>query len=168
MVALGFEKQARSLSLGFPLRAICFVGLAGFILLGPALPQVLGMHMMLVRPWIMYSGVGVGVLKGEFRLIAPGSQPRSLTPLQLLGRQSYPVQFHYEFDRRVFSAGDLGNFAAELCTTLAGGAVLSFDGSVGTRAGWQPLVVDDVCEESAETAAEGRQPFSAVPASSDA
>lgn len=123
---------------------------------------MLSIHSVLFRPWIMYSEVGVGILKGRFIVTVPGGERSEMTPLGLLGLQSYPVQRHYEFDRRVFAALDLKRFAAELCLTLPEGVTLSFDGSVGTRAGWKPLAADDICalDPGDEVAASlPRQPF---------
>ncbi len=49
-----------------PLRRLLFGSLAAFILLVPAMPQLLGVHSPILRPWVMYSGVGFGLLQGEF------------------------------------------------------------------------------------------------------
>ena len=46
-------------------RRLAFLLLAGFILLTPALPQLFGVQGMFLRQWTMFSGVGVGLLKGE-------------------------------------------------------------------------------------------------------
>ena len=103
------------------LRGVAFAVVALFILLAPAAFQVFGVNHLLLRPWIMYSGAGIGLLKGEFRIAAPGKPVVVRTPLQLLGRERYPFQRHYEFDRRVFEPGDLKRFAAEACAALPAG-----------------------------------------------
>jgi len=126
-------------------RGVAFAAIGLFILLAPAAFQVFGVNHLLLRPWIMYSGAGIGLLKGEFRIAEPGRPVAVRTPLQLLGLDRYPFQRHYEFDRRVFEPGDLKRFAAEACAKLPAGATLSFDGVVGTRDGWKPLHASDVC-----------------------
>jgi hypothetical protein len=124
-----------------------FWTLAGFILLTPAVWQVFGHHSIWLRPWVMYSGVGVGILDGTFVLRTPDGAPREMTPLEALGLERYPPIHHYAFDRRVGEDGRLDAFAGQLCETLPPGARLSFEGYVGTREGWRALSVEDVCIE---------------------
>lgn len=123
------------------------LGLSLLIVLGPAVGQVFGLHKMLLREWIMFSGSGVGVLKGSFTLRHPGGTVTSLTPLDVLGLTRYPSDPPDVFGKLVFSESDLRSYGARLCDSHAG--TLSFHGSVGTRQGWRPLAAEDICARPA-------------------
>lgn len=133
-------------------RAVLMVGLGLLIVLGPAVGQVFGRHTILLREWIMFSGSGVGVLKGSFTLRHADGTATSLTPLAVLGLTRYPSDPPDMFGRLVFSTDDLRVYAARLCASPAG--VLSYRGSVGTRQGWRPLAVDDICALPMPTASD--------------
>lgn len=126
-------------------RDLCFAALAAFILAAPAAWQVFGYKSVLLRPWIMYSGVGVGVLKGTFTVHPPDGPAVELTPLDLLDLPAYPAIRHYEFANRVEDAEDMAAFAAPFCAAMVPGGRLSFRGAAGTRQGWQAMEVRDVC-----------------------
>lgn len=126
-------------------RRVVFGLLAAFILLGPAPGQLFGKHSPWLREWVMYSGVGVGILDGSFTASQEDGTQTVYSPLQVAGLDSYPMIKHYYFDNRVFVPEDLGKFAANLCETLEPGGQLAFDGYVGTRQGWQVLKQDNVC-----------------------
>ena len=147
MASLGTARESipaeRRLRTG--LRRAAFCALALFIALGPMFPQVFGVRSPAFRPWTMFSGVGVGILKGNFRIEEPQGQVRELAPLELLGLERYPRIRHFHFEHRVRDADDLRKFAAGFCAGLEPGARLSFDGHVGTRNGWRPLAGEDLC-----------------------
>lgn len=124
-------------------RTVLLVGLSLFIVFGPAVGQVFGRHTLLLREWIMFSGSGVGVLKGSFTLRHADGTATSLTPLAVLGLTRYPSDPPDVFGRLVLADDDLRAYAAPLCDSRAG--TLSFHGWVGTRQGWRPLAADDVC-----------------------
>lgn len=132
-------------SISARLRELAFLGIAVFILLGPAAAQVLHYKTFWLRGWVMYSEVGVGVLKGQFHLFSPGEKPRELSPLKVLGLDQYPFLRHYEFDRRVNTPQDLKRFAEAFCNGLRPGQTLSYRGQVGTRQGWRVFEVEDIC-----------------------
>lgn len=125
-------------------RLLAFCAIAAFVLLAPMFPHVFNIHGKLLRPWMMYSDVGVGLLKGDFRIEQAGAT-RTVAPLELMGLERYPRLRHYRFEQRVLHDGDLGRIAATYCATLPAGARLSFGGAVGTRNGWRPLKADDLC-----------------------
>ena len=53
-------------------RRLAFLLIAVFILLAPAMPQVLGVNSVFFRPWTMFSGVGVGAAERYVRRDRPG------------------------------------------------------------------------------------------------
>ena len=121
------------------------VALSLFIALGPAAGQIFGMHCAVLREWVMFSGSGIGVLKGRFVLHHAQGPDQVMTPLELLGLRHYPDAPPDEFDRLVFEDADLKTAAAAVCRQHTDMSRLSFHGWVGTRQGWRPLDVDDVC-----------------------
>ena len=127
-------------------RTAAVVVIGAYIVLSPLAKQILGVNTVLLRQWAMFSGVGVGILKGSFEVRGP--EPRSLTPLELLGFDRYPLILHYQFPDRVFRDEDLPRVAARFCATLQPGETVSFDGWVGTRHGWRRLELHDVCSAS--------------------
>jgi hypothetical protein len=125
-------------------RRAAFAVLAAFILLGPAPGHLFGVHSVLLREWIMFSGAGVGLLKGQFTLHRAGGAV-TLSPLEAGALPSYLA---LPIERRVYTPADLKTFAARICGDVRETARLSFEGSVGTFTGWQELTVDDVCNAS--------------------
>ena len=137
------DAAARPQGLAPTSRRAVFAILAAFILLGPAPGHLFGVHTMLLREWVMFSGAGVGLLKGSFTLHRPDVAV-TLSPLEVAALPSYlALPIH----QRVYAAADLRIFAARICGVTRETARLSFDGSVGTFAGWQALAVHDVCNE---------------------
>lgn len=120
-------------------------GLGLFIVLGPAAGQIFGQHQAYLREWTMFSGAGIGVLKGRFTLHRASEADRQLTPLEFLGLRTYPDAPPDQFDRLVLKMSDLKRDAAALCDGQPEGSRLSFKGWVGTRLGWRALAVEDVC-----------------------
>lgn len=122
-----------------------YLALAAFILIGPGLGQVAGLKSPAIRTWKMYSGVGVGVLRGVFVVTRDGAEIARETPLQVLGLARYPGGEHYDFAARVLAPGDLERLAAPRCAALGPGEVLAYRGEVGGLDGWEPLAADDLC-----------------------
>jgi hypothetical protein len=125
-----------------------FAAVAAFIVLGPAPGQLFGMHSTLLREWKMFSGAGVGLLKGQFTLHRADG-PITMSPLEVAGLSSYLA---LPIDQRVYEPGNLKTFAARVCNDAHETARLSFEGSIGTFSGWQPLSVRDVCGDPAQAA----------------
>ncbi len=136
-------------------RRIGFAVIALFILLAPAAGQIFGVKHLLLREWVMYSGVGVGIPKGEFRIWRGGQPVATLSPLEALELTAYPPVIHYTFPHRILGDDDLPGFAAQLCARLEdhGGDRVSFEGVVGTRQGWRALRHEDLCSKGGETLA---------------
>lgn len=127
-------------------RRAVFAMLAAFILLGPAPGQLFGMHSVLLREWLMFSGAGVGLLKGSFMLHrADGAV--TLSPLEVAALPSYLA---LPLDRRVYEPAALKAFAARICGDGRETARLSFSGSVGAFTGWRRLTAHDVCNDPAQ------------------
>ena len=141
------ETDPRSDALRAQWRRAGFVVCALFILLAPAAGQVFGVHHLLLREWVMYSDVGVGIPRGEFRIWRGDDPVATLSPLEALDLPAYPRVIHYTFAHRVLDDADFPAFAARLCAMLADhhGDRVSFEGAVGTRAGWRHVQHDDLC-----------------------
>lgn len=141
--------DATSRATGFGLKAqrIGFGLIALFILLAPAAGQVFGLHHLLLREWVMYSDVGVGIPKGEFRIWQGDIPVAQLSPLEALELEAYPPVIHYTFAQRILSDEDFPRFAARLCAArdAYGADRVSFEGMVGTRLGWRAASHDDLC-----------------------
>lgn len=129
-------------------RAVMFAVLAAYILLGPWLVQIRGVQHPLLRPWTMYSGVGVGMLDGAFVVEGRADGPITHTPLEVLGLERYPIVAFYAFPDRVLADEDLPRVAARFCARLGQGETLAFAGRVGTRQGWRAIAMDDLCGET--------------------
>lgn len=130
-------------SAGRVARSVVFAGLAALVLLGPGLKQVLDIRSPLLRPWTMFSGIGVGVLKGEFEVTDASGATTRLRPLEVLELDRYPVVRSIHFDRLVREPAHLRAFGERLCADPA--VRVSFHGHTGSRQGWQALDVEDVC-----------------------
>lgn len=132
--------------------------IALFILLAPAAGQVFGVHHLLLREWVMYSGVGVGIPQGEFLIWRDDTVVARLSPLDALDLPAYPRVIHYTFEHRILSNEDFAGFATRLCAERGtyGGDRVSFEGVIGTREGWQAASQDNLCERSLRRAAASR------------
>ncbi|MEM9988591.1 MAG: hypothetical protein AAF723_03650 [Pseudomonadota bacterium] len=127
-------------------RMIALILLSGYILFSPAWPQVFQQHNIFIRPWVMFSGVGEGVLKGEFILTRANGAETRLTPLEVAGLTRYPVKSqHYRFDPRVRSPADIKIFAQKICSGLTAGDTLSYVGYVGYGRGWSTPQTLSIC-----------------------
>lgn len=126
-------------------RRIGFALLATFVLLSPAPGQLFGAHTPLLREWVMFSGVGVGIPRGTFVVSGEGGEAARVSPLEALGLEAYPQIRHYAFDRRILADEDFPRFAQRLCEEARPGARIGFEGVVGTRAGWREARIEDVC-----------------------
>jgi hypothetical protein len=97
-----------------------------------------------LREWRMFSGAGVGLLRGTFTLHrADGAV--TLSPLEVAG---VPRYLDLPLNRRIFQLNDLRQFANRICNEKSETGRLSFEGSVGVSSGWAPLSVRDVCHET--------------------
>lgn len=116
-----------------------------FIMFGPAAGQIFGRHYGFLREWIMFSGSGIGVLKGRFVLHRAEKPDQEMTPLEMLGLRTYPDASPDEFGRLVFNVGGLRRIGAPVCDRQTEVTRLSYKGWVGTRQGWRALEVADIC-----------------------
>lgn len=125
------------------LRTAAFALFALLVLFGPFGPQILQISYPLLRPWTMFSAVGVGILKGEFIATGRDGVERRLTPLQVLGLDHYPVGLSFEHPMVVESPDDVRKIAQGFCAD--NDVDLAFRGFVGGRQGWQTLEADALC-----------------------
>ena len=127
-------------------REVVFAALASLILLGPAVPQILGEKSLFLRSWKMYGNAGNGIFKGTFTLQTNGHQ-EELTSLQVFGLTHYPSVIDTAFINRI-TAEDPAIALHDFCLTLAPGERLAFNGWRGTRDGWQQIVSQDICRSA--------------------
>lgn len=148
MMGLGATPVTAETGQPHAVRRVAFCVCAAFILLLPMLPQVFDLRSPLLRSWRMYSDVGVGILKGSFRVQQPDGAVRSLSPLEMMGLEVYPRIRHFHFQQRIMASEDLGPLTSEFCRALDPTHRLSFEGAVGTPRGWQALNIPDLCGSS--------------------
>lgn len=127
-------------------RKSLFVALGAFILVSPVFPQVFKVGQPWIRQWTMYSGVGTGLMKGDFLVQYETGETKSIKPLEMLGLERYPNTFHYEFDRRVWSVQDIERMARSYCDGHQGVVSLSYSGRVGVPEGWANLKTENLCQ----------------------
>lgn len=127
-------------------RRLAFVIIAGFILIAPAMPQVFGITSVFFRPWTMFSGVGIGLLKGEFIETSPHGDVTRHSPQHVLGRERYSRAMTSPHPYLVLSEAHLTDVAAPFCETISRDTRLAFDGYRQTRNGWVRLTTENVCE----------------------
>ncbi|MEM1391607.1 MAG: hypothetical protein AAGG45_11055 [Pseudomonadota bacterium] len=121
---------------------------AAFIALGPALPQVFGVGQDYVRPWMMFSGVGQGMMKGAFTVTHSDGSTEVYTPLEIMSLERYPDIFSYEFDKILLNRDAMSPIVSEFCDAhVKDGATLSYSGKVGAPNGWALYEADDLCQK---------------------
>ena len=130
---------------------------AAFISLGPAIPQVFGVAQDYVRPWVMFSGVGQGTMKGTFTLTKTDGSTQTYTPLEIMSLERYPNIFPYEFDRLLLDRDAMTPIVSAFCSERVGqGDILSYAGLVGAQNGWALYEAEDVCPKDEQLLAEVR------------
>jgi len=145
--APAFETVSRPLigNLSTLLRHIAFGLFTVLIYLGPAPGQLFDSHSPWLREWVMFSGVGVGIPNGRFVVRSEDGVEAILTPLEAANIERYPLILHYLFKNRIFAEDHFARFAAPLCATVPDTSFVSFDGAVGTRQGWRPVQIENIC-----------------------
>ena len=129
-----------------PFRRFMFGGLATFILLAPAMPQVFGYGNPIFRPWKMYSIVGMGLLRGEFTINRNGSD-EVLTPSEFLNLLRYKLAMRLTQPYLVFGENDLRARIEEYCARNRVDASISFKGEVALVREWKALSLAMRCKE---------------------
>ncbi|MEL8055508.1 MAG: hypothetical protein AAGK66_05090 [Pseudomonadota bacterium] len=128
---------------------------AAFISLGPAIPQVFGVAHDYVRPWVMFSGVGQGTMKGTFTLTKTDGSTQTYTALEILSLERYPNVFPYEFELLLRDRDAMAPIVSAFCADHVGkGDVLSYSGRVGAPNGWALYEAEDVCPKEVQLVAE--------------
>ena len=126
-----------------PARRLIFGAVAAFILLGPALPQVFGVYNPLFRPWVMFSGVGLGLLRGD--VVVEGAETTLLSPETFLSVAYYPHTMSIRDAHVVLSEEALIARMASYCAEHAEVTALSFDGDLSGLKGWRAVSVRHDC-----------------------
>ncbi|MEL6324272.1 MAG: hypothetical protein AAFQ84_08605 [Pseudomonadota bacterium] len=128
------------------LKTTSYFALAAVIGLGPLLPQTFEIGEPWLRPWVMFSRVGVGVLQGEFEANWTDGTTTTLAPLDVIGIRGY---FKWrQADKAVYvqKPDDIYDVVSEFCNGHESRLQrLSFTGRVGGFEGWVPLHSDDLC-----------------------
>ena len=121
---------------------------AVFIALGPALPQVFGIGQDNVRPWMMFSGVGQGTMKGTFTVTYADGSRKAYTPLEIMALDRYPDVLAYEFDKLLLNREAMSPIVSAFCDAhVKDGATLSYSGKVGAPNGWALYDAEDLCQK---------------------
>ena len=133
--------------MGLRLRAVIFCFFALLIGVGPFFPQVMNTGSPWLRPWVMYAGVGVGVLKGDFTATYADGSSSTLTPLEILNLENYHKLRVFRYSHRVYNEVDLRRVVSPWCAAQSGQlSDLAFRGKVGLGRGWADVDVSGLCE----------------------
>lgn len=130
-----------------PLKRAGIIAIGAFIAFAPALPHLFNTGHSYLRYWAMFTGVGAGLLKGDFTITHADGSTETATPLDILGLDAYPrTEHHYTFDRLVITETAIFEIAADFCATrVPEGARMDYSGEVGGIDGWVPYAADDIC-----------------------
>jgi hypothetical protein len=117
-----------------PLRALVFVLLAVFMLVGPFFPQVLGKRAPFIRQWTMFSKVGLGLADVMFSVRQPDGTYVPVDHYALLGYDRWWEAPHSL--RRIKGVEGVEKTARRLCRRLGPHADLRARVRVAYRSGW--------------------------------
>lgn len=127
-----------------PLRRVVFGVLAAFILLAPAMQQVFHIYSPIFRPWVMYSGVGLGLLRGDFEITRADGQER-LSPETFLNVRFYPSTMSIKDRHVVLDETALVARIGAYCEANPDVVSIAFDGEVSGLKGWRPISAAKAC-----------------------
>ena len=128
------------------LRRAIFGVLAAFILLTPAFPQVLGVYPPVFRAWVMYSAVGLGILRGEV-VVTSVDGVKTMAPEKFLGVAFYPQTMSLNDWHVILDETALSSRMAAYCEAQTGVVGVSFDGEVSDLNGWRSISVEKACQQ---------------------
>lgn len=126
------------------LRRVAFGGLAAFILWAPAIQQVFHIYSPLFRPWVMYSGVGLGLLRGDVEITRTDGSER-LSPEAFLNVRFYPSTMSIRDRHVVLDEGALVARIKAYCRANPDAIAVSFEGEVSGLQGWRPISAAEAC-----------------------
>lgn len=129
-----------------PLRRLLFGSLAAFILLAPAMPQLLGVHSPIFRPWVMYSGVGFGLLQGEF-VVTRETGVEVMTPPSFFNLTRYPNAMRLTEPYLVFDEAGLARQVSQFCAANESALSVAFTGRIAMPQGWVALEANNACPQ---------------------
>lgn len=133
---------------GWALRGVIFFALALFIIGGPSYRQVFGGENVLFRDWVMFRGVGLGVIELRFEHLRDGRWE----PFEYVDelKRRFGVPEHRAL--RLQGLGDLLRAEREMCRIYPEETLRDF-ARIGTQSdGWVELrYLDELrCQETLE------------------
>jgi hypothetical protein len=116
------------------LRLLAFVAILAFELGEPAYRQVFGGTNRFVRKWIMFEGIGLGVVDARFSEALPDGRSVAVDRFATLGlnRTSSPRDV-----RRIVHESNLRAVGQRLCAASAPGTDLRVVARIAERSGWR-------------------------------
>lgn len=118
------------------LRLLAFMAIAAFMIVGPAAEQVFGVRTALLRPWTMFSAIGLGVIDASFEIRRPDGALVPLDRFELLGAPRTGKL------KRIESREELASVIKRLCTAAGQGADIRVRARQAMRGGWQIVHTD--------------------------
>ena len=149
------EAREQALSWG---RLVAFFVLAAWIFGGPVYKQVLGGKSKWIRPWVMFSGKGIGVVKARFEKVDRKGRHRKVDLAKLFDAPPPFATFDDKPDKRVWmihSRAQWNSLVHKICRKLGRRGDLRATAYIGRKAGWLPLADEDtnLCSPEARKAA---------------
>ncbi|MBL8584495.1 MAG: hypothetical protein JNL61_20010 [Rhizobiaceae bacterium] len=118
---------------GERLRLAVFVAIAAFIIGAPTAVQMFGARSSVLRPWIMFSTPGLGVVDASFMRMQADGTLRPLDRFVMLGEPRDGRM------RRIESRDELASIVKRLCDAAGPAADIRVKARQATRAGWYPI-----------------------------
>lgn len=116
-------------------RLVAFCSIVAFMVTGPIYRQVLGGEGRHFRSWVMFSGIGVGVIDARYYLVDADKPDKQLNHLEILdGEYVRSGRSNVWLTKR--STGGPASVVRMLCRKLAPGASIRVSSRVATRRGW--------------------------------
>lgn len=114
---------------------IFFILILSFMFFGPMIRQVFGVDNNLFRPWIMFSGTGVGIRDVDFYVVFPDGELKEIDRFLTLGYEP-PFLDLPNYIWRMDSLQDIEKVADLLCSVMGYEKDLRVVTRNGLRRGW--------------------------------
>lgn len=112
------------------------MAIAAFMIAGPAAEQVFGVRTTLLRPWTMFSAIGLGLIDTSFEIRQPDGALVPLDRFELLGT---PRNGRL---KRIESREELASAIKRLCAAAGQGADIRVRARQAVRSGWEIVHTD--------------------------
>lgn len=112
-------------------------GLLAFMIFGPSYRQIVGSKNRIFRNWVMFKGIGVGMIDPDYFVLEPDGKRKPIDRFAVLGfssRWEAPKLL-----RRIRGRYNLDQVNRQLCAKLGPGVDLRAITRRSTRLGWQVL-----------------------------